>query len=154
MTMVCQVAGRGEQRLSVPRYDVLKAMGVDWSLPKEHSPRGLRIRVETAPASPQLGASLTVRVRVANLGSVPAARVMGRLFSRQVWLDGRAFYFGQIPPGGEGVAERTVQVPSTAPLPDGRLFAEFVMLIPTGWMEKNPEARLAASVLWTFPAKP
>ncbi len=152
--LVCQVAGRGEQRLSVPRCELLKAMGVDWRLPKDHSPRGLRLRVETLPAPPRLGASLIVRVRVTNLGSVPAAHVMGRLFSRQAWLDGRAFYFGQIPPGGEGVAERTVQVPPAAPPPDGRVFAEFVMRNPTGWTEKNPEARLAVPVVWTFPAKP
>lgn len=153
-TLLCQVEGRGEQRLNVSRCELLKSLGVDWSLPAEHSPRGLRIRVETVPAPPQLGAGLTVRVRVTNLGTVSAAHVLGRLFSRQAWLDGRAFYFGRIPPGGEGVAERTVQVPPAAPPPAGRVFAEFVMQVPTGWTEKAPEARLAIPVVWTFPAKP
>jgi len=150
----CTVAGRGEHALEVTRCGLFAALDVNWKVAANYSPRGLRIQVDTQPAPPRPGVPLVIRAQVTNLGNVPAVQVWGRLFSRQPWLDGRAFYFGQVPPGSRVVMERTVQVPAGVPPPDGRVFAEFAIQAPSGWKDKPAETRQTVPVAWSFAPAP
>ncbi len=53
------------------------------------------------------GKPFTIIIKVSNQGSRETSCLLGRLFSRELWLNGKLFYFGAISPGKAQIFSRT-----------------------------------------------
>lgn len=53
------------------------------------------------------GKPFTIIIKISNQGERETSCLLGRLFSREPWLNGKLFYFGAVPPGKAQIFSRT-----------------------------------------------
>ena len=93
-----------------PTYDVLESLGLDFTQLRQNGKDGLIISYKV-PESVKAGQIVNVKIDVANHGTLPIGTVLIRTFSREPWLDGKFFYFGNIAPGKTATFMREFTVP-------------------------------------------
>ena len=93
-----------------PAYDLLESLGLDFTQLRQNGKDGLIISYKV-PESVKAGEIAKVKIDVANHGTLPIGTVLIRTFSREPWLDGKFFYFGNIAPGKTATFTREFTVP-------------------------------------------
>ena len=96
-----------------PTYDILESLGLDFTQLRQNGKDGLIISYKV-PESVKAGQIVNVKIDVANHGTLPIGTVLIRTFSREPWLDGKFFYYGNIAPGKTATFTREFIVPEKA----------------------------------------
>jgi len=108
-----KIKAEDERSLSLPAAnDIMVAFGIDCVQRRSEPEReGLVIEILDLPKTITPGQSCEMTVRITNKGTKETSCLLGRLFSRQEWLNGKLFYFGAIKPGGSLAFTRSIEVP-------------------------------------------
>ncbi len=114
VTVDIQYAPVGAKRLTVTRRQFLDVLGIPWDCEGAAANDGLAASVTLTPEQPKPGDGVTIRLTVTNRGRKPAAKVVGRTFSRQPWLNGCNFYIGTVPPKASRSFSRLLRVPAAS----------------------------------------
>jgi hypothetical protein len=89
--------------------DLLVSLNLDF-YQRSVEPERQKLKVEyflnTMEINP--GKPFTIIVKVSNQGLRETSCLLGRLFSRESWLNGKLFYFGAISPGATQIFSRTL----------------------------------------------
>jgi hypothetical protein len=93
-----------------PAYDVLESLGLDFTQLRQNGKDGLVISYKV-PESVKAGETVKITIDIANHGTLPIGTVLIRAFSREPWLNGKMFYFGNIQPGKKVSFMRLVTLP-------------------------------------------
>ena len=93
-----------------PAYDVLESLGLDFTQLRQNGKDGLVISYKV-PESVKAGETVKITIDIANHGTLPIGTVLIRAFSREPWLNGKMFYFGNIAPGKKASFTREAVVP-------------------------------------------
>ena len=93
-----------------PAYDVLESLGLDFTQLRQNGKEGLVISYKV-PESVKAGETVKITIDIANHGTQPIGTVLIRAFSREPWLNGKMFYFGNIAPGTKASFTREAVVP-------------------------------------------
>jgi len=103
-----------EKRLEEPiENDLLMTMGKDFfQRPVESERDGLSLTLVNLPETVRPGQRLTVSVLLTNNGKRETCCLLGRIFSREDWLNGLLFYFGAIKPEQTVTISREIIVPA------------------------------------------
>lgn len=96
-----------------PAYDILDGLGLDFTQLRQNSQDGLAVSYNI-PKSVKAGETVNITVEIANSGTLPIGTVLVRTFSREPWLDGKFFYFGNIHPGRTATFTREFTVPENS----------------------------------------
>lgn len=96
-----------------PVYDVLSSLGLDFTQLRQNGKEGLIVSYNV-PESVKGGQTVTITVDIANHGELPIGTVLIRTFSREPWLGGKFFYFGNIDPGKRASFTREFTVPENS----------------------------------------
>ena len=112
----------GEQTLTVTRNlirrestakdgssDLLENFSLDFTQLRRTDVTGLTTKLIMA-ASATAGSTIPATIEVANTGSLPISNLVARSFSSDPLLNGRWFYFGNLPPGEKHAFSRLFQV--------------------------------------------
>jgi len=89
--------------------DLLVSLNLDFyqrSVEPERQKLKIEYFLNTLEISP--GKPFTIIVKVSNQGLRETSCLLGRLFSRESWLNGKLFYFGAIAPGAAQIFSRTL----------------------------------------------
>ena len=95
---------------ALPTYDVLESLGLDFTQLRQNGKDGLVISYKV-PESVKAGETVKITIDIANHGTLPIGTVLVRAFSREPWLNGKLFYFGNIAPGKKASFTREIVVP-------------------------------------------
>jgi len=103
-----------EKRLEEPiEADLLMCMGRDFFQRPAGSERdGLTLTVVNLPETVAPGQAITISLKIENNGKQETSCLLGRIFSREEWLNGLLFYIGAIKPGETAVVSRQATVPA------------------------------------------
>ena len=93
-----------------PVYDILASLGLDFTQLRQNGKDGLAISYKV-PESVKAGQQVAITIDIANHGMLPIGTVLIRTFSREPWLNGKLFYFGNIAPGKTATFMREFTVP-------------------------------------------
>lgn len=89
--------------------DLLVAFNLDF-FQRSSEPERQNLKVEyflnTLDIVP--GTPFNIIIKISNGGTRETSCLLGRLFSREPWLNGKLFYFGAVPPGKTQIFSRTV----------------------------------------------
>lgn len=96
-----------------PVYDILSSLGLDFTQLRQNGNEGLVISYKV-PEAVKAGETVNITVDIANHGTLPIGTVLVRTFSREPWLDGKLFYFGNIEPGKTASFTRETVVPDNS----------------------------------------
>ena len=96
-----------------PVYDILSSLGLDFTQLRQNGRDGLIISYRV-PESVKNGQTVAITVDIANHGQLPIGTVLIRTFSREPWLNGKFFYFGNIGPGKRASFTREFTVPESS----------------------------------------
>ena len=124
VTLPVEFPARGQKKeLTLSRRELFDTLGLPWESAGATSGDGLVCSVTWTPEKPRRGDRVQITFTVENRGDRPAAKVVGRLFSRQAWLDSRNFYIGVVPAKAKRSFSRQFTVPATLVEPGGTVFA-------------------------------
>jgi len=139
-TLLAKDSSLGSAGLTITRKQLFTLLGVAWGKMPASTYDGLTI---AATNTTWTAGELRITVSVTNHSSRPAAMVVGRIFSRTAWLEGRFFYFGNLAPGATAISSRTFTPPpgQTAVAPTA---------VVSLW---NPNADDSATIANPTPAK-
>ena len=95
---------------ALPTYDILSSMGLDFTQLRQNGKDGLVISYNV-PENVKAGEVVKITIEVANNGTLPIGTLIVRSFSREPWLSGKFFYFGNLAPGKKAAFTRELTVP-------------------------------------------
>ena len=98
---------------ALPAYDILSCLDLDFTQLRQNGQDGLVISYKV-PETVKAGEMVTITVNVANKGTLPIGTLLVRTFSREPWLDGKFFYFGNLFPGKTATFTREFIVPDNS----------------------------------------
>ncbi len=130
----------GVASLTITRKQLFDPLAIAWGKMPKSTYAGLVI---SAVKTEWTAGGLRITVSATNHNLQPAAMVVGRVFSREPWLEGRFFYFGNLAPGATATFSRTFTPPAGQP-------AAPVTAIVSLW---NPNADDNATIVDPTPAK-
>ncbi len=98
---------------TIPTVDILEAFGLDFTQLRSIGREGLELKIDL-PEGAQPNTIITATVTATNKGNRTIGTLMVRTFSREGWLDGKMFYFGNLEPGKTMTFSRQFLVPDKA----------------------------------------
>ena len=140
VTLLIRDTSFGVTSLTITRKQLFDPLAIAWGKMPKSTYAGLVI---SAVKTVWTAGGLRITVSATNHNFQPASMVVGRLFSREPWLEGRFFYFGNLSPGATATFSRTFTPPVNLP-------AAPVTAIVSLW---NPNADDNATIADPTPAK-